>query len=99
IFPFQRDDRSGAALEPIMRNGIDFGDGLRVNRNNTESEQNNPLKTRLSTQCRLERCLSPHPYPALKPRGTSNIERRTPNIESQREPSLTSAFDVRCSMF
>ena len=32
-------------------------------------------------------------------RGTSNIEHPTPNIEWHRESLLTSAFDVRCSMF
>ncbi|PYJ92658.1 MAG: hypothetical protein DME23_27115 [Verrucomicrobia bacterium] len=32
-------------------------------------------------------------------RGTSNIEHPTPNIEWQRESSLTAAFDVRCLTF
>src|SRR5438105_15144205 len=31
--------------------------------------------------------------------GTSNIEHPTPNIEGQRESSLTSAFEVGCSTF
>src|SRR2546429_903209 len=34
-----------------------------------------------------------------EPRGTSNIQHPTPNIEWQRESSLTSAFGVRCWMF
>src|SRR5437588_5901718 len=34
-----------------------------------------------------------------EPRGTSNIEPPTPNIEWQRESSLTSAFGVRCWTF
>src|SRR5438128_8737084 len=34
-----------------------------------------------------------------EPGRTSNIEHPTPNIESQRESSLTSAFGVRCWMF
>src|SRR5438105_15883171 len=37
--------------------------------------------------------------PAHEPGRTSNIEHPTPNIEWQREFSLTSAFGVRCWMF
>src|SRR5207302_118604 len=36
------------------------------------------------------------PLPPHEARRTSNIERPTPNIEWQRESSLTSAFEVRC---
>src|SRR5207249_3118677 len=36
---------------------------------------------------------------AHEPSGTSNIEHPTPNIEWQRDSSLTSAFSVRCWMF
>src|SRR6266480_5287046 len=43
---------------------------------------------------------TPHTLPSPhEPRGTSNIEHPTPNIEWQRESSLTSAFGVRCWMF
>ena len=38
-------------------------------------------------------------FPPPEPRGTSNIEHPTPNIEWQRGPSLTSAFGVRCWTF
>jgi len=38
-------------------------------------------------------------FPAREPEGTPNIEHPTPNIEWQRELSLTSAFGVRCWMF
>jgi len=34
-----------------------------------------------------------------EPGGTSNIEHPTPNIEWQRDSSLTSVFGVRCWMF
>src|SRR5437879_1607714 len=36
---------------------------------------------------------------SMNPRGTSNIEHPTPNIESQRESSLTSTFGVRSWTF
>ena len=42
---------------------------------------------------------TPLTLPPHEPRGTSNIEHPTPNIEWQRESSLTSAFGVRCWTF
>src|SRR6266480_5608731 len=43
---------------------------------------------------------TPHTLPSPhEPRGTSNIEHPTPNIEWQRESSLSSAFGVRCWTF
>src|SRR5207244_7228939 len=41
----------------------------------------------------------PEGHPPHEPRGTSNIEHPTPNIEWQRDSSLTSAFVVRCWTF
>src|SRR2546429_4956144 len=42
---------------------------------------------------------NPLTLPPHEPGRTSNIEHPTPNIEWQRESSLTSAFGVRCWMF
>src|SRR5256885_13379152 len=42
---------------------------------------------------------NPLTLPPHEPRGTSNIEHPTPNIEWQRESLLTSAFGVRCWTF
>src|SRR5437763_475358 len=47
-----------------------------------------------SIHVRILEVFAPH-----EPRGTSNIEHPTPNIEWQRESSLISAFGVRCWVF
>src|SRR2546421_6552387 len=55
---------------------------------------------RMISQLAMSKCpIPPHPDPPYEPGGTSNIEHPTPNIEWQRESSLTSAFGVRCWMF